>query len=181
VGVDVSHRALEEAARRLRLDRMPERKRDRLTLLQGSLTYTDRRLVGYDAAVLMEVIEHLDVERLPALEHAVFSGARPASVIVTTPNVEHNVRYPDLPAGAMRHRDHRFEWTRAQFAQWAERVATSHGYDVRLLPVGTDDPEVGPPTQMAVFTRTPELGMHVASDSSAGDATSTAPVDRARP
>jgi cyclopropane fatty-acyl-phospholipid synthase-like methyltransferase len=98
VGVDVSHRALEDAAKRLRLDRMPERRRDRLTLLQGALTYTDRRLVGYDAAVLMEVIEHLDEERLPALEHAVFSAAHPASVIVTTPNVEHNVRYP-RPAG----------------------------------------------------------------------------------
>ena len=152
VGVDVSHRALEEAARRLRLDRMPDRKRDRLTLLQGSLTYTDRRLTGYDAAVLMEVIEHLEEERLPALEHAVFGVARPGCVVVTTPNVEHNVRYPDLPAGAMRHRDHRFEWTRAQFAGWAQQVAAAHRYAVRLLPVGPDDPEVGPPTQLAVFT-----------------------------
>ena len=152
VGVDVSHRALEEAARRLRLDRMPDRKRERLTLLQGSLTYTDRRLAGYDAAVLMEVIEHLEEERLPALEHAVFGVARPGCVVVTTPNVEHNVRYPDLPAGAMRHRDHRFEWTRAQFAGWAQQVAGAHGYAVRILPVGADDPEVGPPTQMAVFT-----------------------------
>jgi 3' terminal RNA ribose 2'-O-methyltransferase Hen1 len=154
VGVDVSHRALQEAARRLRLDRMPERKRDRLQLLQGALTYTDKRLVGYDAAVLMEVIEHLDPDRLPALEHAVFGFARPNSVIVTTPNVEHNVRYPDLPPGAMRHRDHRFEWTRAEFAEWARRVADAHSYSVRLLPVGVDDVEVGPPTQMAVFTRT---------------------------
>jgi 3' terminal RNA ribose 2'-O-methyltransferase Hen1 len=154
VGVDVSARALQEAARRLRLDRMPERRRDRLQLLQGALTYTDKRLVGYDAAVLMEVVEHLDPDRLPALEHAVFGFARPGSVVVTTPNVEHNVRYPDLPAGTLRHRDHRFEWTRAQFAEWARRVAETHGYGVRLLPVGVDDPEVGPPTQMAVFTRT---------------------------
>ncbi len=153
VGVDVSHRALEQAARRLRLDRMPERQRARLTLLQGALTYTDSRLGGYDAAVLMEVIEHLDLDRLPALEHAVFAAAAPDTVIVTTPNVEHNVRYEHLPAGTMRHRDHRFEWTREQFADWARRVADRHGYDVRLLAVGTDDPEVGPPTQMAVFTR----------------------------
>ena len=154
VGVDVSHRALQEAAKRLRLDRMPERKRDRLQLLQGALTYTDKRLVGYDAAVLMEVIEHLDPDRLPALEHAVFGYARPVNVIVTTPNIEHNVRYLDLPAGAMRHRDHRFEWTRAEFAAWTSRVAETHGYAVRLLPVGTNETEVGPPTQMAVFTRT---------------------------
>lgn len=154
VGVDVSHRALQEAARRLRLDRMPERKRDRLQLLQGALTYTDKRLVGYDAAVLMEVIEHLDLDRLPALEHAVFGFARPLTAIVTTPNVEHNIRYPDLPAGAKRHRDHRFEWTRAEFTEWTRRVADTHGYNVRLLGVGADDVEVGPPTQMAVFTRT---------------------------
>ncbi|MDQ3610117.1 MAG: 3' terminal RNA ribose 2'-O-methyltransferase Hen1 [Actinomycetota bacterium] len=153
VGVDVSHRALEEAARRLHLDRMPDRQRARLTLLQGALTYTDRRLVGYDAAVLMEVIEHLDLDRLPALEQAVFAAAAPDTVIVTTPNVEHNVRYAHLPAGSMRHRDHRFEWTREQFADWTRRVADRYGYDVRLLAVGTDDPEVGPPTQMAVFTR----------------------------
>jgi 3' terminal RNA ribose 2'-O-methyltransferase Hen1 len=154
VGVDVSHRALQEAARRLRLDRMPERKRDRLQLLQGALTYTDKRLMGYDAAVLMEVIEHLDPDRLPALEHAVFGFSRPHTVIVTTPNVEHNVRFPDLPAGAMRHRDHRFEWTRAEFEAWAGRVADAYGYAVRLLGVGGDDVEVGPPTQMAVFTST---------------------------
>ena len=156
VGVDVSHRALEEAARRLRLDRMPERQRARLTLLQGALTYTDRRLTGYDAAVLMEVVEHLDPDRLPALEHAVFAAAAPATVIVTTPNAEHNVRYEHLPAGSMRHRDHRFEWTRGQFADWTDRVAAQHGYEVRLLAVGTDDREVGPPTQMAVFTRPPQ-------------------------
>jgi 3' terminal RNA ribose 2'-O-methyltransferase Hen1 len=154
VGVDVSARALEIAARRLRLDRMPDRARERLTLLQSGLTYTDARLRGYDAAVLMEVVEHLDPERLPALEHAVFADASPTTVVVTTPNVEHNVRFEGLPAGRFRHRDHRFEWTRQEFADWATGVGERHGYGVRLLPVGDDDPEVGPPTQMAVFTRT---------------------------
>jgi 3' terminal RNA ribose 2'-O-methyltransferase Hen1 len=153
VGVDVSHRALEEAARRLHLDRMPERQRARLTLRQGALTYTDARLRGYDAAVLMEVVEHLDPERLPALERTVFADAAPATVLVTTPNVEHNVRYEALAAGAMRHRDHRFEWTRAEFAAWASGVAARHGYDVRFAGIGTPDDEVGPPTQMAVFAR----------------------------
>ncbi|MFP5373185.1 MAG: 3' terminal RNA ribose 2'-O-methyltransferase Hen1 [Actinomycetes bacterium] len=153
VGVDVSSRALQEAARRLHLDRMPERQRARITLLQGALTYTDARLRGYDAAVLMEVVEHLDPDRLPALERAVFADAAPATVIVTTPNVEHNVRYDALAAGTMRHRDHRFEWTRAEFAAWAADVAGRHGYAVRFDGIGTDDPEVGPPTQMAVFSR----------------------------
>lgn len=152
VGVDVSVRALTVAARRLKVERMSERQAERVALMQGSLTYTDKRLKGYDAAVLSEVIEHLDLPRLPALEYAVFGTARPATVVVTTPNVEYNVRWETLPAGHVRHRDHRFEWTRAQFRAWADQVALRHGYAVRYVPVGPDDPEVGPPTQLAVFT-----------------------------
>lgn len=153
VGVDVSVRALKEASRRLRLDRMAERQAARVTLTQGSLAYTDRRLTGYDAAVLSEVVEHVDPGRLPALEHAVFGVARPATVVVTTPNVEYNVRWESLPAGQARHADHRFEWTREEFRSWAGKVAERHGYDVEFAPVGPDDPEVGPPTQMAVFRK----------------------------
>ncbi|MER8012226.1 MULTISPECIES: 3' terminal RNA ribose 2'-O-methyltransferase Hen1 [unclassified Streptomyces] len=151
VGVDVSMRALTIASRRLKLDRMGERQAARVTLLQGSLAYTDKRLKGYDAAVLSEVIEHLDLPRLPALEYAVFGAARPRTVLVTTPNVEYNVRWESLPAGHVRHGDHRFEWTREEFRTWAHTVAERHGYDVEFVPVGPDDPEVGPPTQMAVF------------------------------
>jgi 3' terminal RNA ribose 2'-O-methyltransferase Hen1 len=152
VGLDVSMRALNEAARRLRLDRLPERQAARVKLLQGSLAYTDSRLEGYDAAVLSEVIEHLDLPRLPALEYAVFGAARPTTVVVTTPNAEYNIRWETLPAGHVRHADHRFEWTREDFRAWARTVAERHGYDVDFRPVGPDDPEVGPPTQMAVFT-----------------------------
>ncbi|TKT03280.1 3' terminal RNA ribose 2'-O-methyltransferase Hen1 [Streptomyces lasalocidi] len=151
VGMDVSVRALTIAARRLKLDRMGERQAARVRLLQGSLAYTDNRLKGYDAAVLSEVVEHLDLPRLPALEYAVFGHARPRTVVVTTPNVEYNVRWESLPAGHVRHGDHRFEWTRAEFRAWAGAVAERHGYDVEFRPVGPDDPEVGPPTQLAVF------------------------------
>ena len=153
LGVDVSHRALERAAHRLHLDTMPDRQRERLDLLQSSLTYADQRLASLDAAVLMEVIEHVDPPRLGALEQTVFGAARPGTVVVTTPNAEHNVRFADLGPGAMRHPDHRFEWTRPQFRDWAAGVAGRRGYQVRFLPVGPDDPEVGPPTQLAVFTR----------------------------
>ncbi|MEV5797480.1 3' terminal RNA ribose 2'-O-methyltransferase Hen1 [Streptomyces collinus] len=153
VGVDVSVRALTIASRRLKLDRMGERQASRVQLLQGSLAYTDKRLKGYDAAVLSEVIEHLDLPRLPALEYAVFGHARPRTVVVTTPNVEYNVRWETLPAGHVRHGDHRFEWTREEFRAWARTVAERHGYEVAFTPVGPDDPEVGPPTQMAVFHR----------------------------
>ncbi|MFJ8629254.1 3' terminal RNA ribose 2'-O-methyltransferase Hen1 [Streptomyces sp. NPDC093568] len=152
VGVDVSMRALTIAGRRLKLDRMGERQASRVKLFQGSLAYTDKRLGGYDAAVLSEVIEHLDLPRLPALEYAVFGAARPRTVLVTTPNVEYNVRWETLPAGHVRHGDHRFEWTREEFRAWADAVAGRHGYGVEFVPVGPDDPEVGPPTQMAVFT-----------------------------
>ncbi|MGW2642349.1 3' terminal RNA ribose 2'-O-methyltransferase Hen1 [Streptomyces sp. NPDC001348] len=151
VGVDVSVRALTIASRRLGLDRMGERQASRVKLFQSSLAYTDNRLKGYDAAVLSEVIEHVDLPRLSALEYAVFGAARPRTVLVTTPNVEYNVRWESLPAGRMRHRDHRFEWTREEFRSWARTVAERHGYGVRFVPVGPDDPEVGPPTQMAVF------------------------------
>ncbi|MFD5844279.1 3' terminal RNA ribose 2'-O-methyltransferase Hen1 [Streptomyces chartreusis] len=151
VGVDVSMRALTIAGRRLKLDRMGERQASRVRLFQSSLAYTDSRLKGYDAAVLSEVVEHLDLPRLPALEYAVFGSARPRTVLVTTPNVEYNVRWESLPAGHVRHSDHRFEWTREEFRAWARAVAERHGYEVEFVPVGLDDPEVGPPTQMAIF------------------------------
>jgi 3' terminal RNA ribose 2'-O-methyltransferase Hen1 len=153
VATDVSARALALAARRLRLDRMPERQRERLKIFQSALTYRDDRLAGLDAAVLMEVIEHVDPERLPSLERAVFGFAKPGIVVVTTPNAEYNVRYETLPTGHFRHRDHRFEWTRAEFAAWATRVAAGYGYAAAFRPVGDVDDEVGPPTQLAVFTK----------------------------
>lgn len=151
LGVDVSAGALAVAARRLRLHRLPERQAARVRLVQGALTYTDARLRGYDAAVLCEVIEHLDEDRLLALEYAVFGAAHPATVLVTTPNAEYNVRWESLPAGRFRHGDHRFEWDRATFRAWAERVAAQYGYRVSFQPVGPDDPEVGSPSQLAAF------------------------------
>ncbi|GIE92151.1 3' terminal RNA ribose 2'-O-methyltransferase Hen1 [Actinoplanes regularis] len=152
VGADVSSRALEQAARRLRLERMAPRQRDRIKLVQTALTYHDDRLNGYDAAVLMEVIEHIDLPRLPALEASVFGRARPGAVIVTTPNVEYNVHYEGLTG--MRHSDHRFEWTRAEFATWANEVAERYGYTVTTRGVGDPDETTGAPTQLALFTKT---------------------------
>src|SRR5437867_6820794 len=147
-GMDVSHRSLEIASSRLRLDRMPERQRKRIQLIQGSLLYRDKRLSGFDAAALVEVIEHLDPPRLIALERGLFEFARPRHVIITTPNREYNVLFPTLPRGKMRHGDHRFEWTRAEFAEWSETIAARFGYQVSFEPVGPVDKVLGAPSQM---------------------------------
>jgi len=110
-------------------------------------------LAGYDAAAIAEVIEHLDPPRLAAFERVVFEYARPQAAVVTTPNCEYNAKFPELPAGTFRHKDHRFEWTRHQFQEWASALAARYGYSVRFVPIGPEDPVLGPPTQMGVFTR----------------------------
>ncbi|GIV96336.1 MAG: 3' terminal RNA ribose 2'-O-methyltransferase Hen1 [Herpetosiphonaceae bacterium] len=151
LGMDVSYRAIERARERLRLDRLPARDQRRLKLIQGSLIYADQRLAGYDAAAIVEVIEHLDTSRLAAFERVVFEQARPGTVVVTTPNREYNVRWETLPAGRFRHKDHRFEWTRSEFEQWARAVCDRFGYTVTFQPIGPEDPVVGAPSQMAIF------------------------------
>jgi 3' terminal RNA ribose 2'-O-methyltransferase Hen1 len=153
VGLDASVRALEGAAGRLRLDRMPARKRERIKLLHGALTYRDARLEGFDAAAVVEVVEHLDPPRLDAFEAALFGCAKPATVVLTTPNIEYNAAFENLAPGALRHKDHRFEWTRREFADWAGGVAGRHGYEVAFLPIGDEDPKLGPPSQMGIFRR----------------------------
>ncbi len=153
VGVDVSYRVLELAQRRLHLDRLPSLQKDRVVLLHGALTYRDRRLEGFDAAAVVEVIEHLDPPRLAAFERVLFEFARPATIVMTTPNAEYNVKYGTLQAGTFRHKDHRFEWTRAEFESWAKRVAPRFGYEVRFRAVGPEDEIVGAPSQMGVFEK----------------------------
>lgn len=153
VGMDVAIRVLDQAESRLKLDRLAPKQRERIRLLHGSLMYRDVRLRGFDAAAVMEVVEHMDAPRLRAFERVLFESAQPGLVALTTPNAEYNVKWPTLPAGQFRHPDHRFEWTRAEFQKWAGGIASRFGYDVRFLPVGNEDPEVGAPTQMAVFAR----------------------------
>ena len=153
LGMDVSHRALEMAQEKLHFERMPPMQKERIRLLHGSLIYRDARLEGYDAAAVVEVIEHLDAPRLAAFERAVFGFARPKSVVITTPNREYNPKFGTLPFGQFRHKDHRFEWTRTEFETWASTISTRFGYAARFLPVGPEDPEVGAPSQMVVLER----------------------------
>jgi 3' terminal RNA ribose 2'-O-methyltransferase Hen1 len=152
-GVDVSYTSLEKAKKRLKLDDLPLHQQNRIQLIQGSLIYRDDRLFGYDAATVIEVIEHLDPERLAAFEQVLFGITRPKLVIITTPNVEYNVLYP-MPAGTFRHQDHRFEWTRQEFRAWAEPIAAKYGYAVEFQGIGEEAPDVGTSTQMGVFRRT---------------------------
>ena len=151
VGVEVGSVSLARAARLV--EKLPDKQRDRVKLLQGALIYRDARLRGYDAAALVEVIEHIEPGRLGHMERAIFGDAGPRAVIVTTPNADYNVLFPTLPAGRFRHDDHRFEWTRAEFAAWCDRVAAEHGYQVRIEPLGDVDAAHGAPSQMGVFTR----------------------------
>ena len=153
LGMDVSYRALERAQEKLRFEQMPPLVRERVRLIHGSLIYRDKRLENYDAAAVVEVIEHLDPARLSAFERVVFDCARPGTVVVTTPNREYNPKFETLAAEAFRHQDHRFEWTRAEFEAWANRLCGQFGYQVRFLPVGPEDAEVGAPSQMAIFVK----------------------------
>ena len=151
-GTDVSYSELEKSQDKLHWNEMPERQRERLSLFQSSLTYRDKRFSGFDAAAVVEVIEHLDPNRLPALEKSLFTYAKPQTIVLTTPNREYNVRYENLSAGKVRHSDHRFEWTRSEFEAWAERVARENNYTVAFFPVGEEEENIGAPSQMAVFT-----------------------------
>jgi 3' terminal RNA ribose 2'-O-methyltransferase Hen1 len=153
VGMDVSMRSLEIAAERLNLDRLPPLQRKRIELLHGSLIYRDQRLSGFDVATVIEVVEHLDAARLAAFERVLFEFTRPSAIVLTTPNREYNVRFSSLPAGQLRHADHRFEWTRAEFQDWARRQARRFGYDVEFEDIGDVDELLGAPTQVGVFSR----------------------------
>lgn len=151
VGMDVSVMELDRAKSRLRMDRMSPKAAERIKLLHGSLLYADKRLQGFDAAAVVEVIEHLDPPRLRAFEQSVFGFAKPRLIAVTTPNKEYNALYEGMEADAMRHIDHRFEWTRYEFEDWATKIADEHGYTVTFSPIGPVDPTHGAPSQMGVF------------------------------
>jgi 3' terminal RNA ribose 2'-O-methyltransferase Hen1 len=151
VGLDVSIRSLEVAQRRLKLERLPPKQAERIKLIHGSLMYRDKRLNGFDAAAVVEVVEHLDPPRLSAFERVLFEFAKPRTVVLTTPNREFNVKWETLGAGRFRHPDHRFEWTRQGFHAWANGISRRFGFTVRFVAVGPEDEKLGPPTQMAIF------------------------------
>ncbi|MDJ0679950.1 MAG: 3' terminal RNA ribose 2'-O-methyltransferase Hen1 [Xenococcaceae cyanobacterium MO_167.B52] len=151
-GMDISYDELSKAKDRLHWEEMPPKQKERIKLFQGALTYKDKRLEGYDAAAMVEVIEHLDENRLPALERVVFELAQPKIIILTTPNREYNIMFENMKTASMRHTDHRFEWTRKEFESWAKGVAARNNYQVKFLPVGEVAEHIGAPAQMGIFT-----------------------------
>jgi len=151
-GVDVSHTTLKRASENLKLERAGESMLERIQLIQGSLSYKDSRFAGYDVACIIEVIEHLDIPRLTAFERVLFEFAKPPLVVLTTPNREYNAYYKNMNADDMRHGDHRFEWTRVEFKDWANQAADKFGYTVQFSEIGDVHETYGAPTQMGVFT-----------------------------
>ena len=149
VGLEVSGEALAVARRELR-DHLHGG--EPLELIQGSCLDDPQRLAGFDAAALVETIEHLDPRHLSRLETNLFAHACPGTIVVTTPNREYNVLY-GLHQDERRDPDHRFEWDRRRFGAWAHRLARQHGYQVCISGIGEAHPEFGCPTQAARFTR----------------------------
>ncbi len=152
-GMDVSFSVLDRANKRLQINRMNEKQKERIKLIQGSLIYKDKRIKGYDACTVIEVIEHLDLSRLQTFEKVLFGYTAPPLIVLTTPNSEYNENYKNIGENKLRHNDHRFEWTRKEFREWANRISLEYGYSVQFSDLGDIDQKFGSPTQMGVFTK----------------------------
>lgn len=150
LGMDVAFYEVEKAIRKLNLEDSGPRMRERVEIVHGSLLYRDERLAGFEVCTIVEVIEHLDAPRLAAFEKVVFKHAAPKTILLTTPNREYN---PVYQIEGLRHADHRFEWTRDEFQEWAARVAATYEYTVEFEGVGEEHELYGAPSQLAVFTK----------------------------
>ena len=150
-GLDISRKALEACAQNLAQANIALEQR--VSLLNESFADANPKFQGYDAAVLLETIEHIPPDRLSKVERAVFSGFRPGVVLITTPNRECN-EILGVPSHRLRHPGHEFEWDRAKFQAWAQGVAARSGYHAAFMGLGPAHPVLGSPNQMALFTRT---------------------------
>lgn len=160
VGIDLSQDALKRL--QARLQEAPADVRSKVELIHGSMTEPDEALIGFDAALLVETIEHIDPDRLSILERAVFRDMRPATVVITTPNGDFNALL-GVPAYRFRHPDHRFEWGREKFRSWAEGVARRNAYTVAYQDVAGAHPVHGGASQMALFAKPVRPGERVAA------------------
>lgn len=151
-GMDISYNELLKAKERMHYDEMSPSQKERINLFQGSLTYKDAQLNGFEAAAIVEVIEHLDLKRLKAFERVVFEFARPQTIVLTTPNKEFNSVWDRMGEDEMRHDDHRFEWNRQEFKDWVSSISSKYNYTAEIFSVGDEIENVGSPSQMAIFT-----------------------------
>ena len=150
-GTDISAKNIESAKKRIA--GRPSRACREDDLFVSSLTYPDKRLRGYDAAVLSEVIEHFEINRMNTVMKNILGAAKPQIFIMTTPNRAYNNQFSGLADGAMRHPDHRYEFTEEEFTNFCRKNASAFGYEVELEPIGEISPEFGAPTLMGVFKK----------------------------
>lgn len=155
VGIDTDRQELAAARRRLESDHGEGAWR--AVLREASFAAAEPGLTGFDAAAMVETIEHIDPDRLSTVERAVFGCFRPRLLVMTTPNREYNPLL-NMREGKRRHPDHRFEWDRAKFAAWASGVARRNAYTVTVEGIGVANPSLGCATQIAVFRRGGEAG-----------------------
>ncbi|KAI7853050.1 hypothetical protein BDC45DRAFT_174767 [Circinella umbellata] len=136
-----------------------------IDIYQGSVDQFDTRLLGYEALVCSEVIEHLYKPTLDKFLDITLGHYSPPMMIVTTPNSEYNINFDELqygtPNAIFRHDDHKFEWTRQEFQEWCHEGAIKYNYDVEFKGIGLvegkrDDLSVGHCTQACIFTRRQE-------------------------
>ena len=150
VGIDLQAESLE--ALRTALARLPAPARAKVLLIHGALTLPRPHLAGFDAAVLVETIEHIEPARLSEVERALLRDLRPGLVVLTTPNRDFNPLL-GVPEHRLRHPDHRFEWGRARFRAWAAGLARRGGYDATFTDLGGAHPIHGGASQMATLRR----------------------------
>ena len=127
LGMDRSAEALTAARQNL----VGGQAEQRVQLIHGSWTEPHQSCHGYQAAALVETIEHLDPRDLSRMENTIFRDYQLQTIVLTTPNGDYN---PLLGLGPndKRDPDHRFEWSRLKFRKWCRGVAKRHGYAVRF-------------------------------------------------
>ncbi|XP_020114657.1 small RNA 2'-O-methyltransferase-like isoform X1 [Ananas comosus] len=144
------------------------------SLLDSLMEHTTslEKIVGVDISRksltrAAKVIEHMEEDQALLFEDIALSSFCPRILVVSTPNYEYN---PILQRSSVpnkeddsedksgpckfRNNDHKFEWTRAQFEHWANKLILRHDYSVEFSGVGgLGNIEPGFASQIAVFRR----------------------------
>lgn len=150
-GMDASAQNIENARKKFDSPFFHRRKSPEFFI--GSITYRDKRISGYDAVILSEVIEHFEPERMDGVMRNILGEARPKLFVMTTPNKAYNQEFPFLEAGEFRHPDHRHEFGEDEFISFCEKYAAVFGYDLEISHVGVELSRIGSPTFMGIFKK----------------------------